>query len=55
MTINELKELLDNFLDRWTIENVQNLTLQEYVGLGNKDTFCQWVETKTRMLGSIKV
>ncbi|MCF8283707.1 MAG: hypothetical protein K9I48_01880 [Sphingobacteriales bacterium] len=54
MTINELKELLDEFLDRWTIDNINNLTLQEYVGLGNKDTFCQWVETKTRMLGSIK-
>lgn len=54
MTIDELKELLDEFLDRWTFENVQNLTLQEYVGIGNKDTFCQWVETKTRMLGSIK-
>ncbi|MBE2256196.1 MAG: hypothetical protein IAE65_08350 [Ignavibacteria bacterium] len=54
MTIDELKALLDEFLDRWTIENVQNLTLQEYVGLRNKDTFCQWVETKTRMLGSIK-
>lgn len=54
MTIDELKELLDEFLDRWTLENVQNLTLQEYVGLGNKDTFCQWVETKTKMLGSIK-
>lgn len=54
MTIDELKELLDEFLERWTLENVQNLTLQEYVGLGNKDTFCQWVETKTRMLGSIK-
>lgn len=54
MTTDELKELLDEFLHRWTIENVQNLTLQEYVGLGNKDTFCQWVETKTRMLGSIK-
>ena len=54
MTINELKELLDEFLDRWTIENVNNLTLQEYVGLDNKDTFCQWVETKTIMLGSIK-
>jgi 5-methylcytosine-specific restriction endonuclease McrBC GTP-binding regulatory subunit McrB len=51
MTIDEL---LDKFLDRWTLENVQNLTLKEYVGLGNKDTFCQWVETKTRMLGSIK-
>lgn len=54
MTIDELKELLDEFLDRWTLENVQNLALQEYVGLGNKDTFCQWVETRTRMLGSIK-
>lgn len=48
------EELLNEFLDRWTIENVQNLTIQEYVGLGNKDTFCQWVETGTRMLGSIK-
>ncbi|PJE47061.1 MAG: hypothetical protein CUR34_05910 [Sediminibacterium sp.] len=54
MTINDLEELLDNFLRRWTIENVNQLTIQEYVGLGNKDTFCQWVETKTRMLGSIK-
>lgn len=54
MTINELKELLDEFLNRWTIEEVENLKLKDYVGLGNKDTFCQWVETKTRMLGSIK-
>lgn len=54
MTINELKELLDEFLNRWHIEDVENMTLQEYVGIGNKDTFCQWVETKTRMLGSIK-
>lgn len=54
MTVNDLQELLDNFLGRWTIENINKLTLEEYVGLGNKDTFCQWVETKTRMLGSIK-
>jgi len=54
MTTNELKELLDNFLERWQTEDIQEMTLQEYVGVGNKDTFCQWVETKTRMLGSIK-
>ncbi len=54
MTIDELKELLDEFLNRWTIDNVKRMTLQEYVGLRNKDTFCQWVETKTKMLGSIK-
>ncbi|MBK8396303.1 MAG: hypothetical protein IPL26_13850 [Leptospiraceae bacterium] len=30
------------------------MQLQDYVGLKNKDAFCQWVETKTRLLGSIK-
>lgn len=54
MTIDDLKELLDEYLNRWTIDNVNRMTLQEYVGLKNKDTFCQWVETKTRALGSIK-
>lgn len=54
MATSEQKELCDIFLDRWTIDNIEKLTLQEYVGLRNKDTFCQWVETKTRILGSIK-
>lgn len=54
MTTNELKELLDEFFNRWQIDDVENMTLQKYVSVGNKDTFCQWVETKTRMLGSIK-
>lgn len=49
-----LEELLDEFLNRWQIEDVESITLQEYVGVENKDTFCQWVETKTRILGSIK-
>lgn len=53
-TTDELEELLDDFLSRWQIEDVENMTLQEYVGVENKDTFCQWVETKTRILGSIK-
>ena len=51
---DKLEELLDEFLNRWQIEDVENMTLQEYVGVENKDTFCQWVETKTRILGSIK-
>jgi hypothetical protein len=54
MTTNELKEILDSFLNRWDIESVKEMSLEEYVSVGDKDTFCQWVETKTRMLGSIK-
>jgi len=54
MATDELKQLLDEFLDQWPIENVETMTLQEYVGVGDKYTFCQCVETKTRILGSIK-
>jgi len=54
MKIEDLKNLLDDFLNKWTLDKVRNITLKEYVGLGDKDTFCQWVETKTRVLGSIK-
>jgi hypothetical protein len=48
------KIILDAFLSRWPLDTVRNMTLEEYTGLKNKDTFCQWVETKTRTLGSIK-
>lgn len=32
MTINELKQFIDEFKNRWTIENVKNLTLPEIFG-----------------------
>ncbi|MDP3146006.1 MAG: hypothetical protein Q8T03_13505 [Bacteroidota bacterium] len=30
------------------------MTLEQYVDTGNQDTFCQWIETQTIKLGSIK-
>lgn len=54
MKISELENLNAEFLRRWDWEKVKNMTLEQYVGIGNKDTFCQWVETETRPLGSIK-
>jgi hypothetical protein len=54
MAIDELKELLNSFLNKWNIDKIKEMKLEDYVGIGNKDTFCQWVETKTRILGSIK-
>lgn len=54
MTYIELNEILNAFLERWQADDIKEMTLENYVGVGNKDTFCQWVETKTRMHGSIK-
>lgn len=48
------REINQAFLDRWPIEAVRKMTLEEYVDTGNPDTFCQWIETQTIKLGSIK-
>ena len=48
------REILNDFLDRWPEDVVRHMTLEEYVSTHNKDTFCQWLETQTIALGSIK-
>ena len=47
------RDILYDFLDRWTVDEVQQMTLKQYVSVGDKDTFCQWLETRTKELGSI--
>lgn len=50
----EQRLLYNDFLYRWPIEKLTEMQLQDYVGIDNPDTFSQWIETKTRILGSIK-
>ncbi|MUK77989.1 AAA domain-containing protein [Aliivibrio fischeri] len=52
--MNDLKVAWDEFLERWPISTVQNMTLEQYVSTGDKDTFTYWVETKTGILANIK-
>lgn len=54
METEELRIILDEFLERWPEAEVEKMTLSDYVNVGNPDTFTQWVETRTRPLGSIK-
>lgn len=48
------RELLYDFLNRWDIDTVKNMKLSAYVSVGDKDTFCQWLENRTKALGSIR-
>jgi len=48
------RSILNDFLKMWPLEKVRQMTLDEYVNVKNTETFCQYVETKTRSLGSIK-
>jgi hypothetical protein len=51
--IEERHNNLKRFLDKWTIEAIENMTLQDYTNVGNKDSFCYWLEHETRNLGEI--
>lgn len=44
---------LSEFLDKWPIERLKTMTLEEYTGTGDKETFCYWLEFETEVVGRI--
>ncbi|MFA7418892.1 MAG: hypothetical protein WCZ90_04325 [Melioribacteraceae bacterium] len=49
----DYNSVLNIFLERWSIEKIESMTLNQYVDIRNKDTFCQWVENRTKAVGNI--
>lgn len=52
--IIESKKLYESFLIEFPLERLKNLAVEEYTNLNKSDSFCYWVETKLRKLGSIQ-
>jgi hypothetical protein len=48
------KETLELFLNRWKIDDINKMTLQDYNAQGSKDSFCYWLEHVADNLGRIK-
>lgn len=46
-------KLLDDFREKWPLENLKDMTLDDYTNLNASDSFCFWLESKTSELGSI--
>jgi 5-methylcytosine-specific restriction endonuclease McrBC GTP-binding regulatory subunit McrB len=51
--ITERYQLWDRFLERFPLERLNAMTLEEYTRVGSKDTFCWWIESGLDELGSI--
>lgn len=47
------RALHTQFLQQFPIENLGNMTLEEYTNLDKDNSFCYWLESKTYELGSI--
>ena len=53
---DEARKLFDEFQNTWNLENVKNMTLEEYTGIkssGERNDFTYWIEKKLENLGSI--
>jgi 5-methylcytosine-specific restriction protein B len=53
MVESDREALWTSFLERWPLERLGEMTLEEYVQVKSRDTFTYWLETKTSTLGSI--
>ncbi len=50
----ERYEAWQRFLDKWSVDTVSSLTLDNYTSFGgDRDSFCNWIEIHTDSLGSI--
>lgn len=51
--IAEREALWSQFLERWPLEGLHQMTLEQYNLAGSDDHFCRWLEKHTESLGSI--
>jgi len=49
----QIQTLWNEFLNQWSVEKVQKMTLPEYSQVGNIDTFGYWLEHKTKLIANI--
>lgn len=45
-------QIYEDFQNRFPLERLHEMTLEEYTNLDRKDSFCYWIESKTNSLGS---
>lgn len=49
LTSQERFEIWDQFIERWPIEKLRTITLEEYNTLGSKDSSCYWLKKRPKI------
>lgn len=53
MTESAREALWSSFLERWPLEKLSEMSLDQYTQAGTQDSFTYWLESKTELLGSV--
>jgi 5-methylcytosine-specific restriction endonuclease McrBC GTP-binding regulatory subunit McrB len=51
--MNDRRKLNQDFLQVFPLEQLPDMTLEQYTNLERDNSFCYWVESRTKTLGSI--
>lgn len=53
MDYKEHHELNEEFLKMFPLEKLKDMTIEQYTNLNKSDSFCYWLEFKSKILGSV--
>ena len=53
MDYKEQHRLNNEFVEKFPLDTLENMTLEQYTNLSRSDSFCYWVEFKLKILGSV--
>jgi len=53
MSIANEEQKWKEFLEKWPVSRIENMTLEEYSKVGSKDSFTFWIESELDQLGSV--
>ena len=53
MDYKEHHELNEEFLKLFPLEKLREMTIEQYTNLNRSDSFCYWIEFKSKILGSV--
>lgn len=53
MTSQEKTQLNDKFLEKFPLDSLRGMTIDQYTNLNRSDSFCYWIESVTEELESV--
>lgn len=54
MNEQDIQNLWDRFLEVWSVDRVKDMTLEEYIQVGSKNSFTYWLEHVTKPIADIR-
>jgi hypothetical protein len=53
LNLRTFDSVLESFLKRWSVSDIEQMSIEDYADLKNPDSFCYWLEYGSKEIGAI--